>query len=310
MSMHKGRLAVLVLSLIIALLLPLAVQSFYVSVATRICIFAIAALGLDLVLGYAGLVSFGHAAFLATGAYVTGMLALQGVTSAGVVWPAAVAASTAVALIVGALSLRTAGLYFIMVTLAFAQMVFYFFQSLRRYGGDDGFRFAKRNDFFGWIDLSSPAAFYYLVLAILGVVTLLVWRIVNSPFGKVIQGGRDNERRLAAIGFSPFPYKLVAFGISGALTGLAGVLLANNSLFVSPQLGSWMVSGELLVMIILGGSGSLFGPIAGAILYIVLEEMLSGYTTHWPAALGVLLILRVLLLPHGFFERRAAAGGA
>jgi branched-chain amino acid transport system permease protein len=206
-------------------------------------------------MGYGGMVSFGHAAYLGIGGYAVGILAKEGVGSGLVQWPVAIAVSALYALVVGALSLRTRGVYFIMITLAFAQMIYYVAIGLDRYGGDDGLTIYRRSQFGGVIDLNNKTLFYYLCFALLLASIYLVARIVNSRFGLVIQGARSNDRRMRAIGFPTFRYKLVCFVIAGALCGLAGALLANQTNFISPALMHWTRSGDLIVMAVLGGLG-------------------------------------------------------
>jgi branched-chain amino acid transport system permease protein len=206
----------------------------------------------------------------------------------------ALAASALFALVIGALSLRTRGVYFIMITLAFAQMAYYVASGLARYGGDDGLTIYKRSDFSGLINLSNRVQFYYLCLACLLAVIFLIWRIVNSRFGLVVQGLRSNEQRMQAIGFPAKRYKLVCFVIAGMMCGLAGALLANNTDFISPSVMYWTRSGDLMVMVILGGMGSLFGPVMGAVVYLLLEELLSQFTEYSGLFMGPLLLLVVL----------------
>jgi branched-chain amino acid transport system permease protein len=300
--------------LAILLLLPvyaaLSGNTFVVTLFTRIVILAIAAVSLNLIMGFGGMVSFGHAAYLGIGGYVVGILAKEGINSGFVQWPLALVLSGLFALGVGALSLRTRGVYFIMITLAFAQMVYYVANGLDRYGGDDGLTIQRRSEFAGLINLSNRTFFYYLCLALLLATVYLVWRTVNSRFGLVIQGARSNERRMNAIGFPTFRYKLVCFVIAGVLCGLAGVLLANHTNFISPQLMHWTRSGDLIVMAVLGGMGSVFGPVIGAIALLVLEEVLPfliGLASHlftgrevaaakeyWQLILGPMLLLIVL----------------
>src|SRR6201993_5069479 len=280
------------------LLLPLYTQlsgnMFVLTLFTRIVIFALAAVSLNLIMGYGGVMSFGHAAYLGIGGYAVGILAAEGIGSGFIQWPVALAASAPFALVVGALSLRTRGVYFIMITLAFAQMAYYIASGLSRYGGDDGLTIYKRSDFGGLINLSNRVQFYYLCLGCLFGGLYLIWRIVNSRFGMLVQGVRSNEQRMQAIGFHANRYRLVCFVISGTICGLAGALLANNTDFVSPAVMYWTRSGDLMVMVILGGMGSLFGPAIGAVVYLVLEELLSQVTEYWALIMGPLLLMIVL----------------
>jgi branched-chain amino acid transport system permease protein len=267
---------------------------FILTLFTRIIILALAAASLNLIMGFAGLMSFGHAAYLGIGGYAVGMLAQEGVGSGFIQFPVALAASAIFALVIGALSLRTRGVYFIMITLAFAQMAYYVASGLARYGGDDGLTIYTRSDFSGLIDLSNRTQFYYLCLACLFGCVFLIWRIVNSRFGLVVQGLRSNEQRMQAIGFPAKRYQLVCFVISGTMCGLAGALLANNTDFVSPAVMYWTRSGDLMVMVILGGMGTLFGPVMGSVVFLLLEELLSQITEYWALILGPLLLLIVL----------------
>jgi branched-chain amino acid transport system permease protein len=274
-------------------------NTFMVSLFTRIVILAIAAVSLNLIMGFGGMVSFGHAVYLGIGGYAVGILAKEGIDSGLLQWPLALAASALLALAVGALSLRTRGVYFIMITLAFAQMVYYVAIGLDRYGGDDGMTIYKRSQFGGLIDLSNKMAFYYLCLASLLATIYIVWRLVNSRFGMVIQGARSNERRMRAIGFPTYRYKLLCFVFAGMLCGLAGALLANHTDFISPALMHWTRSGDLIVMAVLGGMGTVFGPVIGAVALLVLEELLSGITEYWQIILGPLFLLVVLFARGG-----------
>jgi branched-chain amino acid transport system permease protein len=292
------RNAVVLLVLAGLLLLPLYTSMsgnvFALTLFTRIVIFALAASSLNLIMGYGGMMSFGHAAYLGIGGYAVGILAAEGIGSGFVQWPVALLSSALFALVVGALCLRTRGVYFIMITLAFAQMAYYVASALSRYGGDDGLTIYKRSDFGGLINLSNRVQFYYLCLGCLYGGIYLIWRIVNSRFGLVVQGLRSNEARMQAIGFPATRYRLVCFVIAGTLCGLAGALLANNTDFISPAVMYWTRSGDLMVMVILGGMGTLFGPVVGAIVYLVLEEFLSQVTEYWALIMGPLLLLIVL----------------
>jgi branched-chain amino acid transport system permease protein len=296
--LFDARNAVVALVLIGLLLLPLYTSMsgnvFALTLFTRIVIFALAAVSLNLIMGYGGMMSFGHAAYLGIGGYAVGILAAEGIGSGLIQWPVALLASALFALVIGALSLRTRGVYFIMITLAFAQMAYYVASSLSRYGGDDGLTIYKRSDFGGMINLSNHVQFYYLCLTCLFVGIYLVWRIVNSRFGLVVQGLRSNEARMQAIGFPATRYHLVCFVIAGTMCGLAGALLANNTDFISPAVMYWTRSGDLMVMVILGGMGTLFGPVVGAIVYLMLEEFLSRWTEYWALIMGPLLLLIVL----------------
>jgi len=281
------------------LLLQLLEQDFYVGLASRIMIYAIAATSLNLILGYGGMVSFGHAAFLGAGAYTVGILMAEGVTSAWIAWPAAVGIAALFALVIGAISLRTRGVYFIMITLAFAQMMYYIFVSLKAYGGEDGLNLATRSGVGFGLDLKNDLTFYYLVLAVLLATLYGLHRLVHARFGRVIEAIRENETRMEAVGFSTYRYKLVCFVIAGAVCGLAGALLANQANFVSPRLLDWVQSGSLMIMVILGGIGYLYGGVIGALVLLALEEALSTYTIYWQLPVGIVLLAVVLLAPRG-----------
>jgi len=299
------RAAVTIVLLAILALIPvyaaLSGSGFALTLFTRILILAIGAVSLNLIMGYGGMVSFGHAAYLGIGGYAVGILAKEGIGSGFVQWPVAIAVSALYALTVGALSLRTRGVYFIMITLAFAQMIYYVAIGLDRYGGDDGLTIYQRSQFAGLIDLNNKTLFYYLCFALLLGSIYLVARVVNSRFGLVIQRARSNERRMRAIGFPTFRYKLVCFVIAGALCGLAGALLANLTNFISPALMHWTRSGDLIVMVALGGLGSLFGPLIGAVVFLLLEEGLSRLTEYPDLILGPILLL-VAIYAHGGIE--------
>jgi branched-chain amino acid transport system permease protein len=307
--MNLGRRKLLLLLLLaIAVVLPPQLGIYYVRFATQIAIYGMAALSVDLLLGYTGLITFGQAAVFGVGAYAAGMLIVSGVTNAFIAWPLAILVSMLASLAIGALSLRTRGFQFIMVTLAFAQMLYYFAQSLRNWGGDDGFSMQRRNDL-GFISLENHETFYYVVLTLLVLVCWLTFRLVRSEFGMVILGIRDNERRAAAIGFPPYPYKLVIFVIAGGIAGLAGALMANHAKFVNPSVLSRQLSGELLAMVILGSANSLIGPILGAAFFLAFRDMLSDYTEHWMLFFGPLLVARVLLMRNGIWGTLMRATG-
>jgi branched-chain amino acid transport system permease protein len=290
------------------LVFPLAMhamdQAFYISFATRILIYAMAAASLNLVLGYGGMVSFGHAAFFGAGAYIVGILAFEGVTSLWISWPIAIGVAALAALAIGAISLRTRGVYFIMITLAFAQMMYYVFVSLKAYGGDDGLPLASRSTGLG-VSLSNDFAWYYLVLVLLSIVLFLLHRLLHSRFGRVIEAIRENETRAAAVGYPVYRYKLLCFVISGAIAGLAGALIANQTSYVGPALLHWVQSGTLMIMVILGGVGRFWGGPVGAAVLLALEELFSGsallgpYSLHWQLPVGVILLAVVLFAPQG-----------
>ena len=272
---------------------------FLMSLFTRIIILALAAVSLNLIMGFGGMVSFGHAAYVGIGGYAVGILAHEGIGSGLVQWPVALVVSALFALVIGALSLRTRGVYFIMITLAFAQMIYYVGVGLTRYGGDDGLTIYRRSQFAGLLELSNRTVFYYLCLAFLLAAVYLVWRLVNSRFGMVIQGARSNDRRMRAIGFPTFRYRLVCFVIAGTICGLAGVLLANHTDFISPAMMHWTRSGDLIIMVVLGGMGSVIGPVMGAVVLLVMEELLPGITEYWQIILGPMLLAVVLFARGG-----------
>ena len=301
-AMRLVAISVLLLFIAVPVVAPLIGHTFYVDVFVRIMIWSIAALGLNLILGFGGMVSFGHAAYIGVGGYAIGILAYHGVDNGFIQWPLALAASGLAAMVFGAISLRTRGVYFIMITLAFAQMVYFLGVSADTYGSNDGMTIWNRSEFaLGGtaLDLSDGTLFYYLVLAILAGVFLLVRRIVASRFGAVIQGARSNETRMQAIGVPVYRYRLAAFVISGLICGLAGILMANFEKFVSPDMMDWQSSGVLMFMVILGGMGSLFGPVLGAIAYLILSELLSNLTEHWHIIFGPFLVLFVLFVRGG-----------
>jgi branched-chain amino acid transport system permease protein len=268
-------------------------------VAERAAILAIAALSLELLVGAGGLLSFGHAAFLGIGAYAAGMLASHGLGTLSLALPAALLACAIFALMTGAVAVRTSGVYFIMITLAFGQMAFFIAASLAPYGGDDGLSYPSRTLVAGRQLLKAEPVFFYVTLACLALAYVAAHRLVGSRFGRVLRGLTDNELRMQAIGFAPYRYRLTLYVIAGTLCGLAGFLLGNQAEFVSPAYMHWQRSGELILMVLLGGSGTLYGPILGAVTFLVLEEVLSRLTEHWKVILGPLLILLVLFANGG-----------
>jgi branched-chain amino acid transport system permease protein len=289
--------------LILFAVLPVATATFLggyaLLVAERAAILAIAALSLELLIGAGGLLSFGHAAFLGIGAYAAGMLASHGLGTLSLALPTALLACGMFALMTGAVAVRTSGVHFIMITLAFGQMAFFIAASLAPYGGDDGLTYPSRTLVAGRQLLKPEPVFFYLTLACLALTYVAAHRLVGSRFGRVLRGLTDNEMRMQAIGFAPYPYRLTLYVIAGTLCGLAGFLLGNQAEFVSPAYMHWQRSGELILMVLLGGSGTLYGPMLGAATFLMLEELLSRLTEHWKVILGPLLILLVLFANGG-----------
>lgn len=304
----------LVVFAVVPFIAPVLGEAFYVDVFARIMIWSIAAVGLNLILGYGGMVSFGHAAYIGIGAYTVAIFGFHDLNNGFIQWPVALAISGLAALVFGAISLRTRGVYFIMITLAFAQMVYFLGVSADKYGSNDGLNLWNRSEFnIAGLELTinDEKTFYYLTLAILLLVLYLTRRMVNSRFGRVIQGARSNENRLQTIGVATYRYRLTAFVISGVICGLAGVLQANFERFVSPDMMDWPRSGELMFMVIMGGMGTLFGPVLGATAFLILSEVLSSITIHWHLIFGPLLILLVLYVRGGLtglIERRPGDG--
>jgi branched-chain amino acid transport system permease protein len=274
-------------------------QAYYIDVVRRIMILAIAAVSLNFILGYGGLVSFGHAAYLGIGAYAVGILGFYGINDGWLQWAVAIGASAVAALAIGAVSIRTSGIYFIMITLAFTQMLYYLGISVAEFGGDDGMRLKAKSQFAGLIDLRDPIAFYYLALALMLISVVIVSRLVNSRFGMVLRATKSNEARSRAIGFSPYPYRLAAFVIAGAMCGLAGALYANHTNYITPGLMSWLQSGDLMFMVILGGMATTSGPVLGAFVLLMVEEILKGWTEYWQVILGPLLVISVIFFKRG-----------
>jgi len=290
----------LVLALLLAfpLVAPALDLGFYVSFVRRVLIFALAASSLNLILGYGGMVALGHAAFFGAGAYVVAMLSVEGLSHALIAWPLALLVTALLALFVGLVSLRTRDVYFIMITLAFAQMVYYIFISLRKYGGEDGVNLSSHSKL-PWLELSNENTFYYVVLVIVLASLWLMNRFVQARFGQALQGIRENEARMEALGYPVMRLKLLAFVLAACFAALAGVLLANHNLFVSPSLMHWTESANLIIMVIVGGMGLKYGGLVGAAVMLSLEEFLRLYTDYWHMPLGALLLAIVLLAPHG-----------
>jgi branched-chain amino acid transport system permease protein len=284
-------------------LVPLAAsfgpKSFILALVTRIMVLGIAAMSLDLLIGYGAMISFGHAACVGIGAYSVGILASHGIDDAFIQLGVALAVSCLFALVTGAISLRTKGVYFIMITLAFGQMLFFLATSLAAYGGDDGLTLASRSLVFGSKLLKNDTALYYVVFGFMLGAYLLLRAVVASRFGRVLRGIAENPIRMQAIGFAPFRYQLTAYVIAGMIAGLAGCLLANQAEFVSPAYATWQRSGDLIFIIVLGGLGTLHGALIGAAVFSLLAEFLSGFTEHWAMIFGPILILVVLFARGG-----------
>ena len=311
---------VLVLLALVPVLAGALGQPFYVTLFTRILIFALAAMSLNLILGFGGMVSFGHAMYIGLGAYAVGVLSHHGVGNGWVHLAAGLGAGTVVALAVGSICLRTSGMAFIMITLAFAQMLFFLAVSLKEYGGDDGMPLAARSDF-GLFNLGHNTTLYYTALAVLVAALLVFHRLLHARFGWVLRGCKSNARRMAALGFATFRYQLAAYVISALGCVLAGMLLANLTRFVAPAYMAWTVSGELIVMCVLGGLATLVGPIVGAVALLLLEELLTSVkfgvgwidallNQHWLGAVGLFIVAVVLVLKQGLYGRMVAREAA
>ncbi len=288
-------------------------EPYYITLATKVTILAIAGVGLNLALGYGGLISFGHAAFFGVGGYVAGIIAshalnydpilewpflIEGTTQMLILWPLAIVISAFFALIIGLLSLRTNGVYFIMITLAFAQMIYYFAISWPSYGGEDGLSVYLRSSFPG-LNTMDGLTFFGICFVWLMFAVWLSSRMTNSGFGLALQASKQNAVRVAAVGIKPFKVQLIAFVLSGAITGLAGALYTDLNRFVSPSVLSWHTSGEIMIFVILGGVARLYGPLVGAAVFIVLEQTLGGVTENWQFWLGLILIIVVLFARGG-----------
>ena len=297
--------------LLAALAVPTMLQSlgadYYISMAGRVVVYAIAATSLNLVLGYGGMVSFGHAAFVGLGAYATGILISEGVLNAGMHLLATLVVTAGAALIIGAISLRTRGVYFIMITLAFGQMLFFLANSIKGYGGDEGLTVRARSLIGFGLDLKDAATFYYVALAVLCATLWALHRFVGSRLGRAIIATRDDDQRAEALGFATFRDRLLVFVVAGTLAGLAGALSVNQQGYVSPNLLHWTQSGNLMVMVILGGVASVWGGVIGAAVLLILQESLSAYTTHWEFWTGWVLLAVVLFARQGLVGLMARA---
>ncbi len=288
-------------------------EPFMITLATKAVILALAGVGLNIALGLGGMISLGHAAFFGIGGYAMGVLAshaqnfdpilegpflIEGTNSMPIIWLTAIIASGLAALAIGAISIRTTGAYFIMITLAFGQMLFFFAISWPAYGGEDGLSIWVRNEFPG-LNTLDPIQFYAIAFTILCAVLILTARLAKSPFGLALNAARQTEIRVETVGISPYKLRLIAFTISGMITGLAGALFADLNRFVSPTMLSWQTSGEIMIFVILGGVARLFGPVVGAVLFILLEHLLGGISDYWHIYLGALLLVIVLFARGG-----------
>ena len=304
--------AIILVLALVPVIAAIAGQPFYVTLISRMMIFALAALGLNLILGYGAMVSFGHALYIGVGAYAVGILSFYGITNGYAHVATALAAGFVIATLVGAICLRTSGVAFIMITLAFAQMFYFLAVSLKQLGGDDGYGLPSRSDFVV-IDLGNNTTFYYVIFAVLLLILFFFLRLIHAPFGVALRGCKQNERRMRAMGFATGRIKLVAYVISALTCVLAGVLLANLTRFVSPSYMNWTTSGDILLMVVLGGMGTLIGPILGAIAWLSLEEVLSSFSIglpggadefvrdHWMIVLGAVVIVAALRLKSGLY---------
>lgn len=303
--LSRLKLSFLLACLLALVLLPpvaeMVDEPFYIDLISRVMIFAIAAMSLDLILGYGAMISFGHALYLGLGTYAVGILAHYGVTDGWTQLAVCVVGCAAVAALLGVVSLRTSGIYFIMITFALAQMFYFLGISLEEFGGDDGLPIDSRSEFFPFFDLYDTWNMYYLILGALAVITVALWRLVNSRFGMVVRGASSNGPRMQAIGFPIFGYRLAAFTIAGVVCGIAGFLFGNLTEFLTPEYMHWFRSGELMIMVMVGGMGTLFGPLFGAFGYLMLEELLADFTEHWQFFFGPLLIVLVLFAKRGLW---------
>jgi branched-chain amino acid transport system permease protein len=299
--LSRARLA-LALTALCLVCLPaaatLAGQPFWITIATRVVIYALAVAALDFIVGYGGMLSLGHAAFFAIGSYAVAFAAKNGVHVALANWPLAVLVAGIFAAAIGAVSVRTSGIFFIMITLAFAQMVYYLVNGIKPLGGDDGLPMTVR-DSLPLVGLGNPVVFYLVSLGLLAAFVLFSQRAIRARFGTVLRAAMQNERRVTALGFDVYRYRWLAFTISGAATGLAGALFADFSRIATTDSATWLQSGDLLVMLILGGAGTLLGPIFGAAAFVVLQTVLIGLTEHWMIVLGPILIFVVLVGKRG-----------
>jgi branched-chain amino acid transport system permease protein len=305
--LSKLKLSILIGSFLILAALPMVAESemidepFYIDLMARVMIFSIAAMSLDFILGYGAMISFGHALYLGLGTYAVGIMAHYELTNGWMQLLVCISGTAFIAFILGLISLRTSGIYFIMITFALAQMFYFLGISLEAFGGDDGLPIDTRSEFFSFFDLNETWNMYYLILGTLVVTALVLWKIINSRFGMVVRGSHSNDARMQAIGFPTFRYRLAAFVIAGVVCGLAGFLLGNLTEFLTPEYMHWFRSGELMIMVMVGGMGTLFGPLFGAFAYLMMEDFLANFTEYWQFYFGPILILLVLFAKQGLW---------
>ena len=305
--LSKLKLSILIGSFLILAALPMVAESemidepFYIDLMARVMIFSIAAMSLDFILGYGAMISFGHALYLGLGTYAVGIMAHYELTNGWMQLLVCISGTAFIAFILGLISLRTSGIYFIMITFALAQMFYFLGISLEAFGGDDGLPIDTRSEFFSFFDLNEPWNMYYLILGTLTVTALVLWKVINSRFGMVVRGSHSNDARMQAIGFPTFKYRLAAFVIAGVVCGLAGFLLGNLTEFLTPEYMHWFRSGELMIMVMVGGMGTLFGPLFGAFAYLMMEDFLANFTEYWQFYFGPILILLVLFAKQGLW---------
>ncbi len=269
-------------------------QPFYLDLLSRALILGIAAVSLNLILGFGGMISLGHAAYIGIGAYCVGIPSYYDYYNGWLHLALALSVSASFALVTGSISLRTKGVYFIMITMAFSQMAYFIFLSLEEYGADDGLVIYSRSEFPAWLSMDSSTGLYYWIFGVLLLALFFTHRLVHSRFGRVIVGSRHNEQRMQALGFNTYRYRLACYVISAMLCGVAGMLLGNFTSFISPDMMGWSRSGELIFMVIIGGVATLFGPLVGTIVFVLLEEFLSAITVYWHLIFGTMLVALVL----------------
>lgn len=303
--LSKLKLSILIGSFLILAALPMITEAidepFYIDLMARVMIFSIAAMSLDFILGYGAMISFGHALYLGLGTYAVGIMAHYEVTNGWLQLLVCISGTAFIAFILGLISLRTSGIYFIMITFALAQMFYFLGISLEAYGGDDGLPIDTRSEFFSFFDLNDAWNMYYLILGTMTVTALVLWKIINSRFGMVVRGSHSNDARMQAIGFPTMKYRLAAFVIAGVVCGLAGFLLGNLTEFLTPEYMHWFRSGELMIMVMVGGMGTLFGPLFGAFAYLMVEDFLANFTEYWQFYFGPMLIILVLFAKQGLW---------